>query len=54
MEKPGPRDSEGFKTEPAKPNQFKEDLNVLPYFLFVRSESHWDEKEAKQWEQAFA
>ncbi|ELK13616.1 hypothetical protein PAL_GLEAN10012875 [Pteropus alecto] len=36
MERPGPRDSEGFKTEPAKLHQFKEDLNPLPCFLSVR------------------
>lgn len=41
MGKPDPRDSEGFKVEPAKLHQFKEDLNALPCVLSVSSE--WSE-----------
>jgi hypothetical protein len=40
MGKPGPRDSEGFRAEPAKLNEFKKDLNALPCFLSVSRESH--------------
>lgn len=45
MGKTGPRDSAGFKAEPAKLHQLKEDLNALPCFLSVSSELPWDEEE---------
>ena len=46
MGKPSPRDSEGFKAEPAKLHQFKEDLNAVSFSLCVRDESHCHEKKA--------